>query len=294
MIEFATQPLDQLNAFHSLRQHHAGSKYLHLRRMFSIDPMRARRMSLQTGSIMLDYSKNRITDQTLKLLTELADEARLGEWIDALLSGQYSHNDKAISHTALRNLDGKPFKVDGTDLMPSIESQLNRLSALTDELQHGNYLSASGKQITNVAFVDANGIPPGSKLAYKALSEQSPETPLTLHHFECANRLENQLAKLDPSVTLVAINTTSFDNNHAAVVVSQLRQWISAAHENKSGHQDQLIIIADNTEAQQRFDLEAKQLFLTSGHIDQRYALWSAAALSARPHFIKICPYCWH
>ena len=280
MIAFATQPLDQLTAFHTLRQHYAGSRQLHLRRMFSIDPMRSRRMSLHVGPILLDYSKNRITDQTIKLLTELADEAQLGDWISALFSGQYDHDNKPVTHTALRNIDGKPVAVDGTDLMPGIEKQLNRLSELTDQLQQGSYITASGQQIRNVAFIDANGIPTGSKLIYRALEDQSPPTALALHNFDCANRLGKQLDQLDPSITLIVLNIASFGERRGKAILAQVRQWLSTACDNVADQQQQIIVIASNSEAAQHHELSDQQLFILPGHIGSRYTLWSAAALS--------------
>ncbi|HOT53345.1 MAG TPA: hypothetical protein PLH68_04960, partial [Anaerolineaceae bacterium] len=158
--------LEQTPAWQALGQHYAQVKDLHMRALFAQDPGRFERFSVQFKDILFDYSKNRVTDETMRLLLNLAEEAGLPTWIEAMFSGEKINNTegRAVLHTALRNQSDTPVFVDGTDVMPEIRRVLSRMRRFSENVRSGEWRGFTGKPITDIVNIGIGGSDLGPKM----------------------------------------------------------------------------------------------------------------------------------
>ena len=168
-------PLTSAAAWMALQSHVPTLKALHLRELFAADPRRGERLTLEAAGIYLDYSKHRITDETLRLLLALAAESGLRERIDAMFSGQRinSTENHAVLHVALRAPRGADIRVDGVNVVPGVHEVLDRMAAFAQRVRSGAWLGHSGKRIRNVVNIGIGGSDLGPVMAYEALRHYS-------------------------------------------------------------------------------------------------------------------------
>src|SRR5512138_2225528 len=164
-------PLRLRPAWTALEAHHAQVKHLHLRDLFASDPGRAERLSLEAAGLFLDYSKNRVTDETIRLLVRLAEESGLREKIDAMFRGERINvtEDRAVLHVALRAPRGASVVVGGRDVVPDVHAVLDRMAAFSEEVRAGRWKGHGGKRIRNVVNIGIGGSDLGPVMAYEAL-----------------------------------------------------------------------------------------------------------------------------
>ena len=163
--------LTQLPAWQALRTHFEQVSDLHMRDLFAADPQRFERYSLRRGDLLLDYSKNRITDATLDLLFSLARESGLSDWIERMFRGDKINftEQRAVLHTALRNRSNTPVCVDGEDVMPEVNRVLDKMRAFTETVRSGNWKGYSAKPITDVVNIGIGGSDLGPVMVSEAL-----------------------------------------------------------------------------------------------------------------------------
>src|SRR5512133_4365753 len=165
-----TEPVIVRRSWKALVTHHQNVKELHLRELFVDDPTRAERMSAQAVGLYLDYSKNRVTDETLKLLVQLADESGLRERIDAMFRGEKINitENRAVLHVALRAPKGASIVVDGENVVPQVHAVLDKMTGFANQVRSGAWRGHTGKRIRNVINIGIGGPDLGPVMAYDA------------------------------------------------------------------------------------------------------------------------------
>ena len=165
------KPLTSLKAWKDLKAHAREVAKVHLRALFAEDADRGKRMTAEGVGLFLDYSKNRITEETLKLLLALVDESKLREHTDAMFSGQKINitEKRAVLHVALRAPKGQTIMVDGENVVPKVHEVLDRMSAFSDRVRSGEWKGHTGKRIRNVINIGIGGSDLGPVMAYEAL-----------------------------------------------------------------------------------------------------------------------------
>src|SRR5215813_13349029 len=159
----------------ALQAHHGKARELHLRNLFADDPKRGERMTVEAEGIFLDYSKNRVTDDTLKLLLQLAEGCGLRARIDAMFGGEKINitENRAVLHVALRSPKGASITVDGENVVPQVHVVLDKMAGFADRLRSGNWKGHTGKRIKNVINIGIGGSDLGPVMAYEALRHYS-------------------------------------------------------------------------------------------------------------------------
>jgi glucose-6-phosphate isomerase len=170
-----TEPVTERRSWKALVTHHQNVRELHLRQLFGDDPTRAERMSVQAVGLYLDYSKNRVTDETLKLLVQLADESGLRERIDAMFRGDKINvtENRAVLHVALRAPKGASIIVDGENVVPQVHAVLDNMADFSNRVRSGAWKGYTGRRIRNVINVGIGGSDLGPVMAYEALKHYS-------------------------------------------------------------------------------------------------------------------------
>src|SRR5215467_11659076 len=167
--------LRSLPAWKALEAHYAKVRELHLRQLFADDPKRGERLALEAAGLYLDYSKNRITDETLKLLLQLAEECGLRARIDAMFSGEKINitENRSVLHVALRAPKEASIVVDGENVVPQVHAVLDKMAAFADRVRGGDWIGHTGKRIRNVVNIGIGGSDLGPVMAYEALQHYS-------------------------------------------------------------------------------------------------------------------------
>src|SRR5271165_4512018 len=168
-----TTSLGDTRDWKALQAHYKAAKDLKLRKLFAEDPKRGERFSLEAAGLFLDYSKNRITDETIRLLVDLAGARKVGERRDAMFAGAKINvsEDRAVLHVALRAERGERILTDGKDVVPEVHEVLDRMAAFSDEVRSGAWTGHTGKRIRNVINIGIGGSYLGPEMAYRALRE---------------------------------------------------------------------------------------------------------------------------
>src|ERR1700692_883149 len=203
-------PLSERPAWKALAAHHQQIQGTHLRQLFADDPARGERFTVETGGIFLDYSKNRITDETLKLLIQLAEESGLRERIDAMFRGEKINitENRAVLHVALRAPKSESIFVDGEDVVPAVHVVLDKMSAFADRVRSGAWKGHTGKRIRNVINIGIGGSDLGPVMAYEALKYYSQRDMI----FRFVSNVDGSdfaeaVRDLDPSETLFIVSS---------------------------------------------------------------------------------------
>src|ERR1700690_2243737 len=176
------KPLTQRTSWKALAVHHKKIRHLHLRELFAEDAKRGERLTVEAAGLFLDYSKNRITDQTLKLLIHLARESGLRKRVDAMFSGEKINltENRAVLHVALRAPRGATILVDGKNVVPEVHAVLDRMSAFANRVRSGEWKGHTGKRIRAVVNIGIGGSDLGPVMAYEALRHYSELKPMDL------------------------------------------------------------------------------------------------------------------
>src|SRR5271170_2510552 len=199
------QPLTQRAAWKALAAHHKAIKGLHLRKLFAADPKRGERMTAGATGLFLDYSKNRITNETLKLLLQLANESGLKSRIKAMFSGEKINitENRAVLHIALRAPKGASILVDGKNVVPEVHAVLDKMEAFSKRVRNGAWKGHTGKRIKNVINIGIGGSDLGPVMAYEALKYYSDRS-MTFRFVSNVDGTDfaEAVVDLDPAETL--------------------------------------------------------------------------------------------
>src|SRR6185369_3396497 len=215
-----------------LEQHYQAMRNVQMRDLFAQDPDRFANFSLHLDDILFDYSKNRIAADTLKLLLELAKQAKLSEKIEAMFTGQKINRteDRAVLHIALRNRSNTPILVDGVDVMPEVNRVLAKMRDFSEKVRSGAWKGYTGKAITDVVNVGIGGSDLGPKMVTLALASY---TNPSLHSHFVSNVDGTDIAEtiktLNPETTLFLIASKTFTTQETMTNAQSARQWLLAA-----------------------------------------------------------------
>lgn len=273
----------QLPAFEKLTEHYEKIKSLHMRRLFSVDPYRFKTFSIQFQDILLDYSKNRITQQTMALLCELAEQAELTKWRERMFSGVAINNteNRAVLHTALRNRSDKPIFVDGENVMPKVRVVIEKMKSFSDKIRLGDWKGYSGKTITDIINIGIGGSDLGPKMVYEALK---PYHHKKLNVYFVSNvdgaHIEDILEGMNPETTLFIVSSKTFTTQETLSNAHVARNWLLKKAGDESAIGTHFVAVSTNKEAVTQFGIKEENMFEFWDWVGGRYSLWSAIGLS--------------
>ncbi|MDF1514910.1 MAG: glucose-6-phosphate isomerase [Anaerolineae bacterium] len=267
----------------SLTQHYNEIVNLHMRTLFDEDAGRFDRFSLSIEDILYDYSKNRITDTTIQLLLELAQEAELPIWIERLFTGAKinSTENRPVLHTALRDKGTTPIMLNGVDIKPEIINERNRIKILAESIRSRKWLGATNQAITDVVNIGIGGSHLGPLMVTEALRSYSLHD-LDIHFVSNIdeNHINDALEFLNPETTFFIISSKSFTTQDTMVNAETARDWyIKHTGRPESIHRH-FSAVTSNTELARKFGIADENIFKIWDWVGGRFSLWSAIGLS--------------
>jgi glucose-6-phosphate isomerase len=265
----------------SLERHYSDIKFLSMREEFALDSGRFNRFTVRCEDLLLDYSKNRITKETMEKLIELADAVDMSGWIERMFSGEAINNTegRAVLHTALRNRSNTPVMVDGEDVMPAVNTVLNQMKKFCDQVHSGEWLGFSGKKITDIVNVGIGGSDLGPAMICDALEPYGIEG-VGVHFVSNVDGtdLSTTLEKLNPETTLFVVASKTFTTQETLTNAESARSWFL-----KSGSQQDVakhfVAVSTNAAAVAEFGIDTNNMFEIWDWVGGRYSLWSAIGL---------------
>ncbi len=274
--------LTQLPEWAALASHHEQVADVQMRDLFAAEDDRFARFSLQLGDILFDYSKNRITDESMRLLLDLARACDVEGWRQRLFAGEpINHTERrAVMHAALRNLGDEPVVIDGVDVMPEVRSELDRVKALAEAIRTRRWRGASNQPITDVVSIGIGGSHLGPLMATEALRPYSIHD-LKIHYVSNIdeNHIINTLEALNPETTLFIIASKSFTTQDTMVNAETARAWLLNKIEDEAELPHHLVAVTANVEAAVAFGIARENVFKMWDWVGGRYSMWSAIGL---------------
>jgi glucose-6-phosphate isomerase len=222
------QPVTARPAWQALEAHYQKIKATHLRQLFADDPKRGERMSIETAGIYLDYSKNRITDETLRLLLQLAEESGLRARIDAMFRGEKINvsEQRAVLHVALRATKESSIIVDGSNVVPQVHAVLDKMADFANRVRSGAWQGHTGKRMRNVVNIGIGGSDLGPVMAYEALRHYSARE-MTFRFVSNIDGTDfaEAVRDLDPAETLFIVSSKTFTTLETMTNARTARDW---------------------------------------------------------------------
>jgi glucose-6-phosphate isomerase len=275
--------LIQSPAWQALTAHRQKLGETHMRDLFAQDPGRFERFSLQFGDILLDYSKNRITTQTMTLLLNLARQANLAEKIEAMFTGQKINatEERAVLHTALRNRSNRPVLVDGQDVMPEVNRVLAKMRTFSEAVRSGKWRGYTGKAIADIVNIGIGGSDLGPKMVTEALKPYG-QPGLRVHFVSNvdATDMVETLKLLNPETALFLVASKTFTTQETMTNAHSARDWFLASAHDPAAVARHFVAMSTNTEAVKQFGIDTQNMFEFWDWVGGRYSLWSAIGLS--------------
>ena len=277
-------PLTERQAWNALAAHHQSVRELHLRQLFADDPKRGERMTAEAVGLYLDYSKNRITDETLKLLLQLADESGLRERIDAMFRGEKINitENRADLHVALRAPGGASIVVDGENVVPQVHAVLDKMADFSNRVRSGAWKGHTGKRIRNVINIGIGGSDLGPVMAYEALKHYS-ERAMTFRFVSNVDSTDfaEAVQDLEPAETLFIISSKTFTILETMTNAHTARDWSLAGlgGEEKSVARH-FVAVSTNAAEVAKFGIDTANMFGFWDWVGGRYSMDSAIGLS--------------
>ncbi len=272
-----------LPSWKALEQHYTASKDNHLRKLFENDSERFSKFSVEAAGLFLDYSKNNITEETLGLLENLADECNLKAQINGMFGGEELNNTehRAVLHTALRQFTGKPVLVDGEDVVPVIKAEQQRMRKFVESIHTGSWRGFSGKPITDIVNIGIGGSDLGPKMVVTALSKQSTKG-LDVHFVSNIDgeELSQQLSKLSPETTLFVVVSKTFTTLETMTNARSAKRWLLNYFTDKAAVSNHFVAVSSNLAAVEAFGIDAGNSFEIWDWVGGRFSLWSSVGLS--------------
>ncbi len=275
-------PINQTPAWRALEAHWQAMSSVHMRDLFERDPGRGERYTLEHAGILLDYSKNRITDETMRRLQALVGTADVPSWRDAMLRGDAVNNteQRAVLHMALRNRGDRPYETAGEDVMPGIRGVLERLGGFAEQVRDGRWLGFTGRRITDVVNIGIGGSSLGPKMVCEALAPYGRQD-LRAHFVSNvdAMQLVLTLEGLDPETTLFIIASKTFTTLETLRNAHTARDWTLKALGDDAAIARHFVAVSTNREAVSVFGIDPANMFEFWDWVGGRYSLWSAIGL---------------
>ena len=277
-------PLTKRPAWKALAAHYKQARAWHLRDLFAKDPKRGERLTAEAVGIYLDYSKNRITGETLALLLQLAEESGLRERIDAMLRGEKINvtEKRAVLHVALRAPQGTSIMVDGEDVVPQVHAVLDKMADFSNRVRSGAWKGRTGKRIKNVVNIGIGGSDLGPVMAYEALKHYS-ERGMTFRFVSNVDGtdLVEAVRDLDPAETLFIISSKTFTTLETMTNAQSAREWaLQGFGGDKSAVAKHFVAVSTNGAEVAKFGIDTANMFGFWDWVGGRYSMDSAIGLS--------------
>ncbi|SOD40667.1 glucose-6-phosphate isomerase [Nitrosovibrio sp. Nv4] len=278
-----TQALTERPAWKALEKHYQTIKNVHLRQLFADDPNRGERFTAEAAGLYLDYSKNRVTDETLHLLARLAEECGLRERIDAMFRGDLinSTEQRAALHIALRAPESEQILVKGIDVLPEVHSVLDRMAGFANQLRSGQWQGYTGKRIRNIVNIGIGGSDLGPVMAYEALRHYSSRD-MTFRFVSNVDGTDFREATkaADPEETLFIICSKTFTTTETLANAHAARQWTLDKVNDVRAVRRHFVAVSTNAEEVARFGIDTTNMFGFWDWVGGRYSMNSAVGLS--------------
>ena len=276
--------LTALASWKALQAHHATLKDQHLRKLFADDPKRGERMTAEAVGLYLDYSKNRITDETLKLLLQLAGEAGLRGRIDAMFRGEKINvtENRAVLHVALRAPKGESIVVDGEDVVPEVHAVLDKMADFSDRVRSGAWKGHTGKKVRNVVNIGIGGSDLGPVMAYEALRHYS-QRDMTFRFVSNIDGTDfvEATRDLDADETLFIISSKTFTTLETMTNARSARDWALRSLKDPASIAKHFVAVSTNAEEVKKFGIDTANMFGFWDWVGGRYSMDSAIGLSS-------------
>jgi glucose-6-phosphate isomerase len=284
-METATErtPLTESAAWKALEQHHAEVGTKQIKELFAADPTRGERYTAEAAGIFLDYSKNRITDQTLKLLFALAEDRGLAERRDAMFRGDKINitEHRAVLHVALRASKDESIVVDGEDVVPQVHAVLDKMAGFAERVRSGEWKGHTGKRIKNIVNIGIGGSDLGPVMAYEALKHYS-QRDLTFRFVSNVDGTDFAEAVLDlvAEETLFLVASKTFTTLETMTNAHTAREWALASLKDDASIAKHFVAISTNAKEVAKFGIDTENMFGFWDWVGGRYSMDSAIGLS--------------
>jgi glucose-6-phosphate isomerase len=286
-----TAPLTQGQAWAALASHCETRRKLHLRELFAVDPHRGERLTAEAAGLYLDYSKNRVSDETLRLLFRLAEECGLHSRIEAMFRGDKINitEGRAVLHVALRAPRGQQILVDGHDVVPGVHAVLDKMARFCEQVRNGSWKGHTGKRIHNVVNVGIGGSDLGPVMAYEALKQYS-ERSMTFRFVSNVDGTDiaEAVADLDAAETLFVISSKTFTTIETMTNAGTAREWLLRSGGDQSAVARHFVAVSTNAQKVSEFGIDTANMFEFWDWVGGRYSMVSAIGLST---MLAIGPY---
>src|SRR5271163_1319351 len=279
-----TRSTSKRAVWQTLEDHHETMRGLHLRNLFADDPARGERMTAEAAGVYLDYSKNRVTDETLKLLVDLAEQSGLSGRIDAMFRGEKINvtENRAVLHVALRAPKGASIVVDGKNVVPEVHAVLDKMADFANRVRSGQWRGRSGKLIHNVINIGIGGSDLGPVMAYEALKFYSDRAIA----FRFVSNVDGTdfveaTRDLDPAETLFIISSKTFTTLETMTNAQSARDWsLRGLGGDTKAVARHFVAVSTNVEKVAEFGIDTANMFGFWDWIGGRYSMDSAIGLS--------------
>ena len=278
-----TTPLRERKAWQALERHYADISGQHLRDLFAADPGRGERLTAEAVGIYLDYSKNRITDETVALLVQLAEESGVPEHRDAMFRGDHINvsENRAVLHTALRLPADATLVVDGQDVVAEVHGVLARMRDFSNRVRSGEFKGYTGKPIKNVVNVGIGGSDLGPVMAYEALKHYSDRS-MTFRFVSNVDSTDfvEAVRDLSPDETLFIISSKTFGTLETLTNAESAKEWVVSALGSPDAVANHFVAVSTNAEKVSAFGIDTANMFGFWDWVGGRYSMDSAIGLS--------------
>jgi glucose-6-phosphate isomerase len=266
-----------------LVEHQKEMSKVHMRDLFAQDPERFNKFSFIWNGMLLDYSKNIITETTMQLLRQLAEEADIKGWTEKMFTGEKINitENRAVLHVALRNRSNHPIYVDGEDVMPLVNGVLQKMKNWTERVRSGAWKGYTGKSITDVVNIGIGGSDLGPYMVTEALKPYG--SPALRVHFVSnvdGTHLAETVKPLNPETTLFIIASKTFTTQETITNARSARAWLLESGAPESAVAHHFVALSTNTKEVEAFGIDKENLFEFWDWVGGRYSLWSAIGLS--------------
>jgi glucose-6-phosphate isomerase len=278
-----TQSLVERSAWKALEKHFQAIQHMHLRQLFAEDPKRGERLTAEAVGIYLDYSKNRITVETLELLVRLAEECGLRERINAMFRGEpINHTEKRSAlHIALRAPKGERIIAGGSDVVPEVHAVLDRMAAFADQIRSGLWRGHTGKRIHNVINIGIGGSDLGPVMAFEALRDYSlRDTDFRFVSNVDGTDFKEATRDIDPEETLFIVCSKTFTTTETLANARSAREWLLGKLHDTGAVRRHFVAVSTNAEEVSKFGIDTANMFEFWDWVGGRYSMDSAIGLS--------------
>ncbi len=276
-------PLGERSAWKALKAHAQQMHDTQLKQLFADDPARGTRYTAEADGIFLDYSKNRVTDETLKLLMQLAEESGVREKLEAMFTGEKINitENRAVLHVALRAPRGESIMLDGEDVVPPVHEVLERMAGFADKIRSGEWKGHTGKRIRNVVNIGIGGSDLGPVMAYEALRHYS-QRDLTMRFVSNVDGSDfsEAVQDLNPDETVFLVASKTFTTLETMTNAHSARDWSLSALKDDAAVAKHFVAISTNAKEVAKFGIDTENMFGFWDWVGGRYSMDSAIGLS--------------